>query len=171
MSCPAVPECPARGRIRPCCDCFCHHPEVGAGGVVPLEICLTCKFPASMEPIPPPRPKVGDVFTGILKRWHGVEDRVLRVDGSECPCDEIRQVMNARGAAWCDENVDWIAGQVADSLDATDRRERRLPRWAKLGYLRWQIRRAVRIVRDWTPATPAISSPQPPASSSPALQR
>jgi hypothetical protein len=139
-----LPECSARGRIRKDVpDCFCRHPEIGQGRAVKFEQCRACPFGGTGKPIPPPRPKVGDVFAVWLKKWHRV------TEPQECDCKKLSNEMNGNGPDWCEANADYLAGRVVENLNATKRLERFFP--GKRAYFRWLIRRAARYCRDWKP--------------------
>jgi hypothetical protein len=145
---PACPFGPQGGRLpggrvrRSVGDRYCDNQDVPATFVV-LTNCLACKWGNHNGPVPPPRPKVGDVFAGWLAKWHRV------TEPQECDCKKLSSEMNGNGPDWCEANADYLAGRVVENLNATKRLERFFP--GKRAYFRWLIRRAARYCRDWKP--------------------
>lgn len=143
MNC-IFPECPAAGRIRQAvCDRFCNHPDIGNGRTVSRGVCFQCRFAG--QPIPPQRPKVGDVLADLIRKRYGQSAT------SDCDCTSRISQMNAWGPDDCEANLETIVGWlIAAAADVGDVRSL-APDWAKRWKLRPFVRKAIKIVREWTP--------------------
>lgn len=144
MSC-IFPQCEAAGRIRRAvCDRFCNHPEVGNGRTVSPAICNAC--PLAGKPIPPQRPKVGDVLSRMIF------DRYGRSVTAGCDCTSRIADMNAWGPDGCAQNIDTIVDWLIEAAAAVGDVRAMLPAWAQRWKLRGLVRKAVKAVREWAPA-------------------
>jgi hypothetical protein len=114
---------------------------------VKFEKCQRCPFALSGQPIPPPTPKVGNVFASKLKEKWNAEIP----PGKECGCDSVKTEMNALGPEGCLRKADHFAGKVVENLNASDHWQRKLPDLVKRTYLRMLIKSSARYVRDWKP--------------------
>ena len=143
----SFPQCSARGRIRrDVPDCFCRHPEYGhRRPVATLAQCLACPFAGTNQPVPPQRPRVGDVLAELIQR------RYAQTIRGGCDCESKVRAMNEWGPTGCEERLDEIVGWLIESAKAVAGLHNFAPDWAKRWKLRPLVREAIRQVRQWTP--------------------
>ena len=155
------PQCSARGRIRTeVQDCFCRHPEFKIGRpVATLAQCMACPFAGSNEPVPPQRPRVGDVLAEMI------HSRYAQTIRGGCDCESHVREMNEWGPDGCETRLEEIVGWLIESASKVSGPHNLAPDWAKRWRLRPLVIRAITAVRDWQPAiaesSPASTTTQP----------
>jgi len=160
MTCISVNECEHRGRIRPCCDCWCYHPNVGRGKLVKLSLCVDC--PHAGDPVTPKRPGVGSTLSSLLLQRY--ESSV----SADCNCGWRIEQMNSWGPIGCRENIDTIIGWLLDSAQALKKKKEasgedvawvlRFPQWAQAIGIQNLVFEAIAFVETWSPPNESVSS-------------
>lgn len=140
----AFPVCVYAGRQRTePGDRFCRLNSTPT--VVAPSYCWQCPHAGSVGQAKPQRPKVGDVLADLIRKRYGQSAT------SNCGCTSRISQMNAWGPDDCEANLETIVGWlIAAAADVGDVRSL-APDWAKRWKLRPFVRKAIKIVREWTP--------------------
>lgn len=140
------PTCPhEHARIRKAVgDRFCPDSSV-PGAVVSLQTCLACPLAGTVGPVPPRRPLVGQALSELLAT------RYRATVTPTCNCGPRMQQMNEWGPDGCEQNIDTIVDWLIEAAAAVGDVRSLAPDWAKRWKLRPFVRKAIKIVREWTP--------------------